>query len=420
MMDVTRKTPVSVEHVRNQWLCHGCGMCKAVCPRNAIEMIYDNRRRSYVPSIAAEKCISCSVCVEVCPGIDVNFDAMARQYLNGRHHDILAGHWIENRLAWATNDDIRFRASSGGVATALGIYLLESGRAEKILAVTTPNSNPMEFQGTLIDDPSKVHAAMGSKYCSVPLCSAFRNLSENDRIAAFGLPCHIHAIRKAQSQHRLPDGVDLTLIGLFCGGTKGRDATKWIIKRNNLDSSKIVSINYRGDGWPGCLAVEFEDGARTTLPYPDYADLQFHSFGTWRCTLCSDGLSELADISIGDAWLEEITSADHQGVSMVITRSEKGTEILEAAASAGALECSKAGDSDAMKSQYNMLLRKKHGIAASKLLAKSLGRGIPDYDNTAAKPSFSPMAARMKQELLWLFGRWSTQNRLLYRLVNRV
>jgi coenzyme F420 hydrogenase subunit beta len=307
----------TVEIVRRKWLCHGCGICEAVCKNSAITIKYDVKRQNHIPHIDNKNCVRCSMCFNICPGHEVYFNEISSGFLNSKKHNILAGHYINNYLAWSTDNNIRWRAASGGVATSLAKYCISTNRVDKVIVVKpSGDGNSLDFKGSVVSDENELLFSMGSRYCPVPLCSALKNISKNERIALIGLPCHIQAVRKAQ-QIGFYKKMDFMLIGIFCGGTKGREATELLIKRNEFDISNLVEINYRGNGWPGQLVGKFNNGKVLKLKYPDYFNAQFKGFRPWRCQLCSDGLAELADISIGDAWLKKVISKNNQGVSIV-------------------------------------------------------------------------------------------------------
>lgn len=401
-----RKTSHNVWDIRNAWLCHGCGICSAVCPHDAIEMVYDRRHRNYVPIVNHERCKECSLCLDICPGKEVIFAEISKRFLNGVKYDILSGHYIRNYLAWAADEDIRWRAASGGIATALAKFLLTSGQVDKVIVVKSASAEDcLAFQGTVVSDVNDLYSTMGSKYCSLPLCSALREVQRHDRLAVFGLPCHIHGIRKAQMVHKVIGKIDMTLIGIFCGATVGKEGTECLIRRHGYHLSKLTSINYRGNGWPGEMIASFSDNSKLRLSLLDYYDRQFTGFRPWRCFLCSDGMAELADLSIGDAWLKEVSSNNDQGVSMVISRSERGEKVFKEAISAGAIEHQSARDGDAVRSQYKLLMRKKYGIAGNMLLAKMMGRGAPQYDNIETRIVLSSILLQAKEQLLQLVGR---------------
>ncbi len=53
----------------NERFCKGCGICVAVCPKQAIEMSDQlSQRGVYAPRIAdLERCIACRMCELHCP-----------------------------------------------------------------------------------------------------------------------------------------------------------------------------------------------------------------------------------------------------------------------------------------------------------------------------------------------------------------
>lgn len=46
--------------------CTGCGLCKSLCPKKAIEMEYDIEGFLY-PTLNYEKCVGCNICMNNCP-----------------------------------------------------------------------------------------------------------------------------------------------------------------------------------------------------------------------------------------------------------------------------------------------------------------------------------------------------------------
>ncbi len=46
--------------------CCGCSACYAICPKNAITMIEDEEGFLY-PQINIDRCVSCKMCLKVCP-----------------------------------------------------------------------------------------------------------------------------------------------------------------------------------------------------------------------------------------------------------------------------------------------------------------------------------------------------------------
>ena len=50
--------------------CTGCGLCKNICPRNAIQMVPKETTGHFYPVIDSEKCVDCGLCRKMCPTMD--------------------------------------------------------------------------------------------------------------------------------------------------------------------------------------------------------------------------------------------------------------------------------------------------------------------------------------------------------------
>ena len=91
-------------------------------------------------------------------------------------------------------------------------------------------------------------------------------------------------------------------------------------------------------------------------------------------------VSELADISLGDAWLKEIQEHDNQGASIVISRSELGEEILHQTQKLEEIYLEAIPHEKAIESQQGALARKKQGVGSRLRFLRCLGKSKPAYD----------------------------------------
>lgn len=67
-------------------------------------------------------------------------------------------------LGYAGDPELRHRCSTGGVLTALGQYLLASGRVDFVLQVKARPDRPLRTEQTLSFDAEAVLEAAGSRY----------------------------------------------------------------------------------------------------------------------------------------------------------------------------------------------------------------------------------------------------------------
>ena len=114
------------EIVRDK-LCLGCGTCEGICAFNAISMVYSSMNRTYVPRINEEECTYCGLCYEVCPGLHMGLPKAGCTILpDNKNCTLELGGNMKCFTGYACDEKIRHNATSGGIATALSLYLLES------------------------------------------------------------------------------------------------------------------------------------------------------------------------------------------------------------------------------------------------------------------------------------------------------
>jgi coenzyme F420 hydrogenase subunit beta len=368
---------MNVRQVYDDGLCMQCGTCVAVCPVAAVRLDWD-LRAGYRLSVAGHLCTECGACVEACPGPGLDFtrgawwrerndDAMVRDFL---------GPWRSLWFGWASDPRVRHAGASGGVATALLAGALESGFADAVLAVGLDPVNALAAVGVVCRTARQATACRGSKYNVVAVNTLLRVvLDEPGRYILVGLPCHIQGLRLAQrSSRRLRERVVLSL-GVFCGLTNEPRATEVAAQQAGLEAGDLRSVSYRGPGWPGGMRLETRDGRIRYRDYPDYFDRHLAAIVPPRCRVCPDALAEVADISVGDAWLERFDGSD--GVSDLIVRTPAGEQSL--ADLAGRFDLIEATPDEMIASQGETY-RVKRDVCKGRLWLRSLaGRPLPAY-----------------------------------------
>ena len=368
---------MNVQHVYDEGLCMQCGTCEGVCPTGSVSLTWD-LRVGYRLSLDARTCTDCGRCHEACPGPGLDFTPRAwwRERNEGAPYEDFLGPWRQLWFGWASDEAVRHAGASGGVATALMQAALESGVVDAVIAVQVSPVNPLEAEGVICRSPDEVAACRGSKYNVVAINTVLgRILDEPGRYALVGLPCHIQGLRLAQRRSRLlRERVTLTM-GVFCGFTNEPRATAVLAREAGLDPAELLEVSYRGPGWPGGMRLEDRHGTVRWCDYADYTDRRFMALTPPRCRLCPDALAELADVSVGDAWLDRFAGAD--GVNDVIVRTPAGERLLEDAAEYLVLQAARPEEIIASQSETH---RAKRDVCRGRLWLRSLARRpLPDY-----------------------------------------
>jgi coenzyme F420 hydrogenase subunit beta len=369
---------VNVQHIYESGLCMQCGTCAALCPSRAITL-------KWTPSpgcslrIDRWACVDCGRCLQACPGAGIDFRPTAwwRSANEGAPSRDFLGPWRGLWFGWAADDHTRHVGASGGVATAVLQGLLAQGRVDAALVAGLSPENPLVTQPRVARTSAEVAACRGSKYNVVAMNLALKLvLEEPGRYVLVGLPCHIQGLRLAQRRsRRLRERVVLTL-GLFCGFTNEPRGTAIAARRAGMRPEDLASVSYRGPGWPGVLRLVTRAGEVREVAYPDYHDGYMTAHVPRRCRMCPDALAELADISVGDAWLQRFAGSD--GVSDVIVRTPAGERIV-ADLTPDWLTLSAASPEDMVASQV-AAYHSKRLVGRGRLWWRAAaGRAVPDY-----------------------------------------
>lgn len=407
----------TVESIVRDGLCTQCGFCEPVCPTHAIRLGEAPRSGEVLPVVDAMACVMCPLCLKVCPGAAVDFDRIYRDYLGVTTYSQYQGYVKEAWLSWAVDEAGRRDGASGGALTAIARFALVAGHLDFLVFARARADDPFRSETVITANPADLDGASGSLYYPVPLGEGFtrariEQLPLTARLGLIGLPCHIHAA------HNLTDTgwfrrIHWHLIfGIFCGGTWTWRATDTLLSKLGMTRRDLARFSYRGDGWPGRIHWVRKDGAQGTLARHNRGFLEGldHSaifsansfFTPQRCTTCTDGLAELADLSFGDPWLKS-QRGETRGKTLVVVRSDRGKHLLSDAMAQGLVGGQSLAVDLVAVTQKGMLVL-KHNAGAFLWIARVLKGRAPSYRYAWSAPSPRPLLFRLYALLSRLNG----------------
>lgn len=322
----------------------------------------------YTPHVVQDRCNQCHLCARVCPAAEFNPAAFEHLFGPDVTRSVLLGRYLETWTGRACDEEVRYNATSGGIATATLSHMLASGLVDAAVVVRVSQADPLVPEAIVARDSDAIRSAMGSKYAPVPVGQALREVRNNPgRYAFVGLPCHIRGIRTAMK--RIPSLAEHVrfVIGLVCAHTMLPDGFAYLVRSVGAEPSQVQSLTTWGAGWPGGMTVRLKDGSQRFLPrlHSLFADVfGSHLFTPHYCFDCPDLAAELADVVLADAWLPSVLKSDRIGASLVMARTETGRELMRSAQAEGAIVLESCQPEAFARSQRSMLYFKKRNLAA--------------------------------------------------------
>lgn len=375
-------TALSLEEIVEGGLCIGCGLCRSIAGPGKIQMVLTPEGRERPVADGSLDAATLERINAVCPGTRVEGTRPSDQSAQTLN-DVVWGAAEQLAIGYAGDPAVRHRGSTGGVLTALGQFLLASGRVKFILHVAASRREPMRSEAVLSFDAASVLEGAGSRYGPAAPLKDFAALL--DRGAAFALiakPCDIAAVRNLA---RIDPRVDLYLkyaLTFVCGGASDLTKSEEAAADFGIRPDQISSFRYRGNGNPGPTRIETRDGRSFELTYRQ----MWEDEATWRiqprCKICPDAIGESADLAASDVWPGGAPSGENAGFNGIIVRTRRGLELYRAAVAAGALviEPRQVGFRDFDGFQPHQV-SKKRAVWARMAGMSAAGLPVPDTHN---------------------------------------
>jgi coenzyme F420 hydrogenase subunit beta len=317
--------------------------------------------------------------LKICPGHSVNGDLNVGKLPKRTAADHEFGPTLEVWEGWAADEAIRFRASSGGIISALSLHCLEQGGFKGVIHAGMDPDRPWMNRNYISRTRDEVLARTGSRYAPSAPCSALADIDgEEGPFVFIGKPCDAAAV--SELLERFPElrkqiGLVVTF---FCAGTPSTEGTLRLLDELGVQRSHVAALHYRGEGWPGDFRVTPADASTEKRMSYKESWGKLTSYRPLRCNLCPDGLGRVADIACGDAWESHEEGDGNPGRSLVLVRTERGRQVMSQMRAAGGVVLEPAGAGDVLRAQTSLLERRRQ-LFGRLAAFRVLGIPIPSY-----------------------------------------
>lgn len=371
-----------LNRISEQGLCIGCGLCESIAgpDRVRVEMTPNGYERPVIGGAISHATVD--KIYKVCPGIRA--EGLPRRLIDAKTQlDKVWGPYHRVVRCYASDSGVRFRGATGGVLTALAIYLLESKRIDFVLHVSASTRFPTCGIRHVSYTRDDVLHASGSRYGPAAPLVDFRSILQQGRPFAFvGKPCDIAAVRNYAEQDPRVDEHCRYFLTPVCGGFMDPKGMMRFLESLGVSYGELKGFSYRGYGCPGPTRVETMDGK---VIEKNYLDFWGEDESAWtlpfRCNICPDGIGEAADIAAADTWPGGSPDREAQfgdlGTNAVITRTRAGDQLLQAAIAHGAITVERQITMRDMDRYQPHQVNKKHVVEPRHMALRRAGQLYP-------------------------------------------
>ncbi|QHQ59955.1 4Fe-4S dicluster domain-containing protein [Anaerocolumna sedimenticola] len=299
--------------------CSGCNACVQKCPKHCIKMVEDEEGFLY-PSVNKNECVDCGFCEKVCPVINAKEDKQK----------------VAAYAAYANDDDIRMKSSSGGLFTLFADQILKDN------GVVFGAAFDIDFMvhHVAIESVEELSRLQGSKYLQSRIENTYQQaeqyLKSGRKVLFTGTACQIAGLK----QYLGKEYDLLYTVDVLCHGVPSPKVWKrYLNYQEKYHGGAVTRTIFRQKefGWKSyALKLQFSNSsAYEQIFQKDLFMQMFLSNICLRpsCHACKfKSLDRPSDITIGDSWgigqyMPDMD--DDKGTSVVLIHSEKGQKLFD-------------------------------------------------------------------------------------------
>lgn len=316
-----------------------------------------------------------------CPGKGVDYPQLYHNHFGTLPSDWRVGHVNKLWTGYASDPGVRRTGASGGVTSAVLIYLLATKRIDGAILAKQGTPTPAQASWCIARTREDVLACAQSVYVPLSMLDSIRHLVPGERYAMTCVPEQSAALRVLQHGGDERARQIEFVLGPYTGTALDRRAVRSLLRANKVaETDAITSLKWRAGEWPGYLEILTESG-RVIRSKKVYYNFLIPFYVTQASLQSMDFANEFTDLSVGDAWSPKFESMG-QGFSVVASRNSKMTQIMEEMAAHGALDLTQADVLEASAMHGHMIDFKKRGGHLRNQWRRKIGLAAPDYGLT--------------------------------------
>ncbi len=364
-------------------MCIGCGLCQSVAGPQTVQMqvVETGYERPVVTGELTHEMVD--HLMDLCPGTRIE-GLPECEIDETTKTDLVWGPYQSMSLAHASDPDVRHKGSTGGVLTALGMYLVDSGEVDFILHARASTTEPTFGERAVSPTAADVLAGAGSRYGpTAPLIDVLEQLDKDRPFAFVGKPCDIAALRNLARVDARVNTLVKYMLTPVCGGfMPPQGMARFLDQELGINPEQVTGFRYRGHGCPGLTRVETAGGMVHERRYTDFWGTDENMWVLpFRCKVCPDGIGEAADIAASDTWPggspDPATEDDDPGTNAVVVRTARGADLVDRAVAAGYLTVTTPVDPRYMDSVQPHQRNKKYAAGARHEGLRAEGKTTP-------------------------------------------
>ena len=374
---------MSINSIVENNLCTGCGVCISEDQSHQAKMIWNNEG-FLVPSLG--KSSTQDKMIKVCPFAiqQKNEDELGELFLKlpeTQYHDKIGYYY---GLYAGYSKEFRETSSSGGIATYVFNALLEQKIVDHLFIVKEVDG---QYAYQFFSNVEEITQISKTRYTPVTLEKLFQELSKVDgKVAVSGVACFVKAIRLKQMYDPVLKEKIAFIVGIICGGLKSKYYTDYLAQeagcKNEYNYAQYRVKNkesYALDYKFSC--IEKSDKKIHMVDMQSLGDMWGTGlFKSNACDFCDDVLTELADISLGDAWIDPYDK-NGLGNSIIITRTKIAENLIKNGLNKNLLALDVMSTEKIILSQNGSFNHRHKGLAFRVMKANKEGKLTPRKRN---------------------------------------